>query len=165
MPRHLTAYFIEIFPLSVTRILQLSRALRGKPSPPPGWTIFAGVLFASSGWVNVLLWVVTGRQFGFTASSVRTLSDNEAGGDPNEAALARGDQTGRKPTTELYYNHLRESSVGSEFIPSLPSFPPPRPSGPSDTTMSSFRTSLQTGYDSLGAYKPGAYDYGDQTRH
>lgn len=43
-------------------------------SPAHGWTILTSVLFASSGWVNVLLWVITGRQFGFTAASARAVS-------------------------------------------------------------------------------------------
>lgn len=51
--------------------------LVGKPDPPHGWIVFTGILFASSGWMNVLLWVITGRQFGFTAASVRTVSDEE----------------------------------------------------------------------------------------
>lgn len=42
-----------------------------RPPPSSGWIILTSVLFASSGWVNVLLWVVTGRDFGFSPASAR----------------------------------------------------------------------------------------------
>jgi hypothetical protein len=129
---NLTAYFLEIFPQSVTRLLQLHAALEGKPSPDSGWTILSSVMFVSSGWVNALLWVITGRQFGFTASSVRTLSDGEAGHDLGKAALARGDETRRKP-----------------IIPPQPAFPPSYASEPLDVSMSSFPVPSRCGYDTL----------------
>lgn len=93
------AYFVEIFPQSVVRLLQMDRALNGKPAPPNGWTIFTTVIFASSGWVNVFLWVTTGRQFGFTTVRVQTTSDDGANSDG--MALARGEY-GLKPLGESY---------------------------------------------------------------
>lgn len=65
------AYFVEIFPHSVIRISSMHAALSGTKPPSPGWAILTTFLFASSGWVNTLLWTITGRQFGFTASSTR----------------------------------------------------------------------------------------------
>lgn len=37
-----------------------------KPPPHEGWIILTSSLFASSGWVNVALWALTGRQYGFS---------------------------------------------------------------------------------------------------
>jgi hypothetical protein len=110
-------------------------------------------MFVSSGWVNVLLWVVTGRQFGFTASSVRPPSDDEAD-DPGEAALG---QSRPKPSTvRSSHEYQRESMLGG-FIPPQPAFPPSRTSEPEDISLSTFPPSRH-GYDNLVAYGPGVYD-------
>ncbi|KAF8310399.1 hypothetical protein DL93DRAFT_1652724 [Clavulina sp. PMI_390] len=71
------AYFVEIFPQSMVRVLNMHAAMVREPAPPPGWTIFTSVLFASSGWVNVLLWVVTGRQYGFSAAPDPSSEDED----------------------------------------------------------------------------------------
>jgi len=81
----------------------MNDALLGKPPPPSGWTILTTVMFASSGWVNVLLWVITGRQFGFTAASTRTASDNET--SPGGAAFALKDRYGSTPAVEYTLIH------------------------------------------------------------
>jgi hypothetical protein len=50
-------------------------------SQPKGLTVFTSVLFASSGWVNVLLWALTGRQFGFSADHSDDSVDDGKGED------------------------------------------------------------------------------------
>jgi len=154
------AYFVEIFPLSVTRITQLQNLLKGKSTPPPGFTIFAAALFASSGWVNVLLWVVTGRQFGFTAASVRPLSHVEPYRDPVEMAPAHGDQNGkRKPAPEWFESQdQRESDDEKTFIPPQPAFPP------SKSWEVAVSPSLASRHPNYGAptYEPGAHSPDDQ---
>lgn len=130
--------------------------------PPHGWTIFTSVLFASSGWVNVLLWVVTGRQYGFSASSSRTLSEDEAAHDQDEAPTihARGGQI--EPNRMPRYGYERGGSLGAGLIPLQPAFPPS--SAASDRTLSSsFPTSSRYGLDTLAAYQPGVYDPSSQT--
>ncbi|KAF9514279.1 hypothetical protein BS47DRAFT_1485150 [Hydnum rufescens UP504] len=57
------AYTAEIFPISLVRFLQWRPAGH---RPQHGWVILAAILFASSGAVNVLLWLLTGRRFGFS---------------------------------------------------------------------------------------------------
>lgn len=164
----LTAYFIEIFPQSVARLLQLHAALKGKHPPHNGWTILTSVMFVSSGWVNVLLWVLTGRKFGFNASTVRALPGGEAGHDLGGAALPRGDQARPRPTAGTYgrgFPYQRDSEGERPFIPPQPAFPPSHTSEPSEISMSPFSTPTRTVYDNLAAYQPGVYDpYGDQPR-
>jgi len=58
------AYIVEVFPISLVRFLQWRP--RGQ-RPEHGWVILSATLFASSGAVNVLLWVLTGRRFGFSS--------------------------------------------------------------------------------------------------
>jgi len=97
-------------------------ALVGKPSPPNGWTVLTTVMFASSGWVNVLLWVITGRQFGFTAASTRAASDNET--NPGGAVFAPKGRYGYTP------------AVGYEFENRHPpAFSPSHTSAPSYNTL------------------------------
>jgi hypothetical protein len=58
---------VEVFPISLVRFLQWN----GKgPKPQRGFLILAAVFIASSGAVNVLLWVLTGRRFGFSDPQV-----------------------------------------------------------------------------------------------
>ncbi|KAF9514269.1 hypothetical protein BS47DRAFT_882186 [Hydnum rufescens UP504] len=57
------AYTAEVFPISLVRFLEWSP--RG-PRPQHGFIVLAAVLFASSGAINVLLWLLTGRRFGFS---------------------------------------------------------------------------------------------------
>jgi len=59
------AYVIVVAPQSIVRFLQF----QPKGAPPHGWTILSSVLFTSGGTLNVVLWIVTGRRFGFTAAS------------------------------------------------------------------------------------------------
>jgi len=162
---YFAAYFIEIFPQSVARILQLNRALHHKPTPPNGWTILTSVLFASSGWVNVLLWVATGRQYGFTASSVRTVSDNEEVHAPDQPALADGNQNGPKPTSERM---MQDFELGR--LPVQAAFPAFHPSDPSNGTVSSFPTSPDStttrrfSINTAAPYQPTPYDPYTQAR-
>jgi len=58
------AYIVEVFPISLVRFLQWQPS--GK-RPQHGWIILSATLFASSGAVNVLLWLLTGRRFGFSS--------------------------------------------------------------------------------------------------
>ncbi|KAF9511424.1 hypothetical protein BS47DRAFT_1383426 [Hydnum rufescens UP504] len=57
------AYIVEIFPVSLVRFLEWRPK---SPGPQHGFIIAADMLFASSGAVNVLLWFLTGRRFGFS---------------------------------------------------------------------------------------------------
>ncbi|KAF9514267.1 hypothetical protein BS47DRAFT_1343198 [Hydnum rufescens UP504] len=57
------AYTVEVFPISLVRFLQWNR--KG-PRVQHGFIILAAILFASSGAVNALLWLLTGRRFGFS---------------------------------------------------------------------------------------------------
>ena len=149
----------------MARILQLHLALERKQTPPNGWTILTSVMFASSGWVNVLLWVATGRQYGFTASSVRTVSENEEQRDPGEAALAGGDQDGPKPTSERM---RQDFELGR--LPPQAAFPTFHPSEPSNATVSSFPTSPAStatrrfSLNNMATYQPAPYDPYNQAR-
>jgi len=159
------AYFCEIFPQSVARILQLDRALKGKPATPSGVTILTSVMFASSGWVNVLLWVATGRQYGFTASSVRTVSDNEEGQASGEGALTDGNQNSPRSMSERM---RRDIELGQ--FPRQAAFPTFHPSGPSNGTVSSFPTSPAStatrpfSVNTMSLYQPASYDPYNQAR-
>jgi hypothetical protein len=68
------AYTAEIFPISLVRFLQWKPAGH---RPQHGWVILAAILFASSGAVNVLLWLLTGRRFGFSDPHDSEESDSE----------------------------------------------------------------------------------------
>ncbi|KAF9510012.1 hypothetical protein BS47DRAFT_1396408 [Hydnum rufescens UP504] len=57
------AYIIEIFPVSLVRFRQWSAKGHG---PRHGVIVAAAILFAASGTINVLLWLITGRRFGFS---------------------------------------------------------------------------------------------------
>ncbi|KAF9517168.1 hypothetical protein BS47DRAFT_1483386 [Hydnum rufescens UP504] len=56
------AYIVEVLPMSIVRFL----GQRPGKKPPHGWMILSATLFASAGAVNVFLWLVTGRRFGFS---------------------------------------------------------------------------------------------------
>lgn len=161
----LPAYFVEIFPQSVVRVLSMHAKLVGHPAPPDGWTVFTSVLFASSGWVNVLLWVITGRQFGFTAASARVVDD---GLNSSEAMLEDGERG--KNTYALRPGTVgvdRESSVGHHgrgislehgLLPpdANPSFPDPQ-FGPSPTSADAFLPDQPYTFQQ-GGYQPREYD-------
>jgi len=68
-----TAYLLQIFPISLVRFLTFNTTY----DVGHGWTILASVCFASSGMINMLLWLLTGRQFGFT---LPPSDDDEEGG-------------------------------------------------------------------------------------
>ncbi|KAF9514271.1 hypothetical protein BS47DRAFT_1343207 [Hydnum rufescens UP504] len=59
------AFTAEVFPISLVRLLQFNR--KG-PRPRHGFVVLAAIIIASSGAVNVLLWLLTGRRFGFSDS-------------------------------------------------------------------------------------------------
>ena len=123
--------------MSLTRFTQ---TFRGKHTPHPGFMIFAATLFVSSGWVNVLLWVVTGRQFGFTAASVRTLSQVELYRGPVEEAPAHGDQIRRRPAPEGFELQDQRESGDVGIVP------PFRPLPASELAVSQSPTLLHPNY-------------------
>ncbi|KAF8305776.1 hypothetical protein DL93DRAFT_299811 [Clavulina sp. PMI_390] len=86
------AYLVEIFPISLVRFLTFN----SKTTVGHGWTIFASVCFASSGMFNLLLWLLTGRQFGFTLPPGDDYDDED-----DEVAFGRGEplQTDTTGTT------------------------------------------------------------------
>ncbi|KAF9514275.1 hypothetical protein BS47DRAFT_1392552 [Hydnum rufescens UP504] len=57
------AYTAEVFPISLVRFLQWDPKA---PRVHHGYIILAALLPASSGVINVLLWLLTGRRFGFS---------------------------------------------------------------------------------------------------
>ncbi|KAF8314363.1 uncharacterized protein EI90DRAFT_465085 [Cantharellus anzutake] len=59
-------YFIVVAPQSVIRFLQF-RASGHRPGH--GWTILTSAIFSSSGALNVILWLWTGRRFGFKGTT------------------------------------------------------------------------------------------------
>ncbi|KAF9516472.1 hypothetical protein BS47DRAFT_1483957 [Hydnum rufescens UP504] len=63
-PVHPT-YIIEAIPPTVTRFLN---QIPGK-KPAHGWLIFTAILFQLGGPLNVFLWLVTGRRFGFSSQA------------------------------------------------------------------------------------------------
>lgn len=69
----LTAYLLEIFPISLVRFLSFNTT----HDVGHGWTILASVCFASSGMINMLLWLLTGRKFGFTLPPSESEDDEE----------------------------------------------------------------------------------------
>lgn len=162
------AYFVEIFPQSVVRVLSMHAKLVGHPAPPDGWTVFTSVLFASSGWVNVLLWVITGRQFGFTAASARVVDD---GLNSSEAMLEGGKNTyALRPGTlgvdreSSAGHHGRGVSLEHGLLPDAanPSFPDPR-HGPSPTSADAFLPDQPYTFQQ-GGYEPGEYYPYDEHR-
>lgn len=118
------AYIIEIFPISLVRFL----SFRSGAHIGHGWTILAGVCFASSGMLNLLLWLLTGRQFGFTlsdeGSEEEEEEDEECGlesrlGDGDEdAAVVEGTSNGTateslRDAASLQHIRLRRGGGGS----------------------------------------------------
>ncbi|KAF8305771.1 hypothetical protein DL93DRAFT_2089256 [Clavulina sp. PMI_390] len=139
------AYFVEIFPQSVVRVLNMHAALVGKPPPAAGWTVLTTVLFASSGWVNVLLWVITGRQYGFSAAPDLSDDDEESGVvgryelKPG-ADVAGLDASSVDPSHVGVYEPQRGASLERGFLqpeaahevntnPAFPGYVPPSDSG------------------------------------
>ena len=57
------AYCIEVIPISVVRLVQFGKG--PCPNVRPGWLIFAVSLLNASGTINAILWMTTGRRFGF----------------------------------------------------------------------------------------------------
>lgn len=112
-------------------------ALNHQHGPSDGWAILTTVLFASSGWVNVLLWVITGRQYGFTAASV-TVRDSES--DLVEAKPeGRSEYMGGGIYDVHLDGHRRGASLERGLIPAdslaplqayNPAFPSPSSSDP-----------------------------------
>lgn len=74
-------------------------ALRqSKGRPHPEFFVISNILFASSGWINVLLWSLTGRQFGFTRESTLAAEASLEGG--SAAGGGAGGALGRKNRDE-----------------------------------------------------------------
>ncbi|KAF9514274.1 hypothetical protein BS47DRAFT_883110 [Hydnum rufescens UP504] len=91
------AYTAEVFPISLVRFLEWNS--KG-PRPQRGFLILAAILFASSGAINVLLWLLTGRRFGFS--------------DPHE-----GDERDKEedPRRESYMTYMVSSVPGRMLSP------------------------------------------------
>lgn len=118
----------------------MNDALKGTKMPPRGWTVLTTVLFASSGWVNVMLWVVTGRQFGFTATCAAIRGDELSGRDEESAGWNSADTPDvRDPDDDcdLYLGSTasgqgvicleKGSTIGSYSSLPTASLPHPRP--------------------------------------
>lgn len=80
-----TAYLLEIFPISLVRFLTFNTTHK----IGHGWTILASVCFASSGMINMLLWLLTGRQFGFTLPPTEDEDEEEGNTGSDEPARRR----------------------------------------------------------------------------
>lgn len=147
----------------------MNAALTGKPAPPAGWTIFTTVLIASSGWANVLLWVITGRQYGFSAASVRTMSDEEDNIVGTYALKPHANVSSITPGDG--YAHLRVPSADqTPTRPQHSTFTSVTSDGgllahPADIPRSSvYDTPASYSYDT-GVYQPEAYTgYEDERR-
>ncbi|KAF8311537.1 uncharacterized protein EI90DRAFT_3096227 [Cantharellus anzutake] len=64
------AYVFEVTPISVIRLVQFGT--KGPcPGVGPGWLIFAIPLYSASGLINTILWLTTGRRFGFSTEQER----------------------------------------------------------------------------------------------
>jgi len=71
------AYFVVVAPQSVIRFLQFQQSHR----PNHGWTILTSVLFSSGGALNVILWLFTGRRFGFSPEKRPLPSESRSSGN------------------------------------------------------------------------------------
>lgn len=109
------AYFVEIFPQSVIRVLTLEHELSGKPIPRQGYVVLTAVLFASSGWVNVVLWMLTGRQYGFSAAGAAAATQGVGIGGGIVEVKVNVNVGGRSTTTAS----VGESGEGGEKSPSV----------------------------------------------
>jgi len=121
------AYTVEVFPISLVRFLQWN--VKG-PKPQRGFLIPAATCIASSGAVNVLLWFLTGRRFGF--------SDPQVGGEEED----------RK--RESYTTHLLSPVSGRFHSPMA------TPGGGSHSSQPSFPEDPQM---ALGVYVPEPYEW------
>lgn len=91
--------------------------------PHPEFFVISNILYASSGWINVLLWSLTGRQFGFTSES--TKPDKEAADDeelsiPLASSRRFSDTPGSRTS---YHDNLNDTtrSARSSLQPSMSS--------------------------------------------
>ncbi|KAF8311536.1 uncharacterized protein EI90DRAFT_3160423 [Cantharellus anzutake] len=64
------AYVIEVVPFVIIRLVTFY-AKFPCPGVRAGWNVFAISLLGASGLINVLLWIITGRRFGFATEEER----------------------------------------------------------------------------------------------
>lgn len=167
---------MEIFPHSVVRVTSLRNAAVGRGLPEHGWTILTSILFSSSGWVNVLLWFITGRQFGFTAPSEIIASDDEGreGANPYPANPNGEPSSGVAFVQPNHWSeHQREQSTEMTFF--RPQQQPPFPLSHTELPLNSDTSPMHaqipnssSGYPNAyhaDVYHPGVYDvYRDDRR-
>jgi len=116
------AYIVQIFPQSLVRFLQWRPpGMR----PQHGWVILSSCLFATSGAVNVLLWLLTGRRFGFSSPRL----DEEEHPQENDPYM-------KEPESPLVAGHSAHPSfpddppfVPQTHIPSPYEWMPPQEGG------------------------------------
>jgi len=115
------AYFVTVAPQSVIRFLQFQP--QGH-RPGHGWTILTSVLFSSGGALNVILWLWTGRRFGFSPEKEVPLSEPNS---PRNVEMSPPPEDNTALTSEMRDSGVYQHSAGG------PSFPP-TPSQQSPTT-------------------------------
>ncbi|KAF8305779.1 hypothetical protein DL93DRAFT_2089268 [Clavulina sp. PMI_390] len=165
------AYFIEIFPQTVINFAVTTAALRHATGHPhPAFFVVSNILFASSGWINVLLWVWTGRQFGFTDESARPAgADEEAevsvpltqrGSTRAPAGAAGGNQTDGTRTPREGISLHSHSASSSSFMSSTASssFQPRHTRNLSSTDSGGGGGGYNDPYENT-SYDPYAYAY------
>ncbi len=102
------AYFVAVAPQSVIRFLQFQQSHK----PDHGWTILTSVLFSSGGALNVILWLFTGRRFGFSPEKRPLPSESRSSGNMEMANL---------PDDAIVPNDGVYPYSGDAFPPSSPS--------------------------------------------
>jgi len=105
------AYFVVVAPQSVIRFLQFQAQAH---QPGHGWTILSSTLFASGGALNVILWLWTGRRFGFSPEK-RTI--------PSEPRSSRNVEMTTLPDDAFVTNNeMPYSSVTGPAFPPSPTY-------------------------------------------
>jgi hypothetical protein len=109
---------VEIFPISLVRFLQWDP--KG-PRVQHEFIILAALLPASSGAINVLLWLLTGRRFGFSDPH----EDDEEDDCERESYMMHmlSSVPGRMLSPDGRSLHFRAATAGGEWHFSQPSFP------------------------------------------
>ena len=80
VPRHGTRNSCRLCELRPSRLDQPQHIpSKNAGHPHPAFFVVSNILYASSGWINVLLWSITGRQFGFTSASTKVRGGSRRG--------------------------------------------------------------------------------------
>ncbi|KAF4564748.1 hypothetical protein EYR40_010920 [Pleurotus pulmonarius] len=99
-------YIITVFPVSIVRWLDFSGS-----SVPPGATIFAGILFSSSGFLNVLLYSIT--RPGVVKGSPTSIPDTEQAHKLNNVAFPQQTSPHSTTATSVSASHAERRRAGS----------------------------------------------------